>query len=167
MERVNRDVVIAILLLVFCGVFFWASFDIRQPDYGTLMPSTWPRVIIALLALLSVIYLVQSLKHGIDEVDQRDVPAEPGVRAWFSHWQNPLWCFGLFFVYLALMPVLGMLIGGIGFVFILLGVLGGWQRQTLPLHAAVAVIAVGGMWSLFTYGLGVILPSGIIFNPFG
>ena len=73
----------------------------------------------------------------------------------------------MFFVYLALMPVLGMLIGGIGFVFILLGVLGGWQRQTLPLHAAVAVIAVGGMWSLFTYGLGVILPSGIIFNPFG
>ena len=75
MERVNRDVVIAILLLVFCGVFFWASFDIRQPDYGTLMPSTWPRVIIALLALLSVIYLVQSLKPGIDEADQRDVPA--------------------------------------------------------------------------------------------
>ena len=166
MERVSRDVVIAILLLVFCGVFFWASFDIRQPDYGTLMPSTWPRVIIALLALLSLIYLVQSLKNGIDEADQRDVPAEPGVRAWFGHWKNPLWCFGLFFVYLVLMPVLGMLIGGIGFVFILLGVLGGWQRQTLPLHAAVAVIAVGGMWSLFTYGLGVILPSGIIFNPF-
>jgi hypothetical protein len=29
-------------------------------------------------------------------------------------------------------------------------------------HAIIAVVAVGGMWSLFTYGLGVILPQGEI-----
>ena len=40
MGRLNRDAVIAMVLLVFCGVFFWASFDIRQPDYGVLLPST-------------------------------------------------------------------------------------------------------------------------------
>ncbi len=61
MERLNRDVVIAIVLLVFCGVFFWASFDIRQPDYGVLMPSTWPRVILAVMAFLSMVSLFQSL----------------------------------------------------------------------------------------------------------
>ena len=57
MQRLNRDAIIAIFLLAFCGVFFWASFDIRQPDYGVLLPSTWPRVILAVLAFLSVLYL--------------------------------------------------------------------------------------------------------------
>ena len=53
MNRLNRDTVIAVILMLFCGVFFWASFDIREPDYGVLPPSAWPRVILGLLALLS------------------------------------------------------------------------------------------------------------------
>jgi|TARA_B100000315_G_C14308954_1_gene465413 hypothetical protein len=56
------------------------------------------------------------------------------------------------------------LIGGLAFVFTLMGVLGGWQPKRLVLHAAVALGTVGGMWSIFTYGLGVILPQGEIFS---
>jgi len=165
MDRLNRDVVIAILLLVFCGVFFWASFDIRQPDYGVLPPSTWPRVIIGVLTLLSMIYLFQSLGRGAEEKDGK--PAHEGnLKSWIAHWRNPLWCFALFFAYLATLPVLGMLIGGISFVFVLQCVLGGWDRRSLAVHAAVAILSVGGMWSLFTFGLGVFLPSGMILEPF-
>ena len=61
MVSLNRDSVVAIILLFVCGVLFYSSFDIRQPDYGVLMPSTWPRIIIVVLALLSSIYLIQSL----------------------------------------------------------------------------------------------------------
>ena len=166
MDRLNRDAVIAIVLLVFCGVFFWASFDIRQPDYGVLMPSTWPRVVLGVLSFLSVIYLVQSLRQGADETKPEDTAREPGIRGWVLYWRNPLWCFGLFFAYLATLPVLGMLIGGVSFVFVLLNVLGGWDRKNLMLHAAVALLAVGGMWSLFTFGLGVLLPPGMILGRF-
>ena len=166
MDRLNRDAIIAIVLLVFCGVFFWATFDIRQPDYGVLMPSTWPRVILGVLSFLSVIYLVQSLRQGADETELEDTVREPGIRGWVLYWRNPLWCFGLFFVYLATLPVLGMLIGGVSFVFVLLNVLGGWDRKNLVLHAAVALLAIGGMWSLFTFGLGVLLPPGMILGQF-
>ncbi len=166
MERLNRDAVIAIVLLVFCGVFFWASFDIRQPDYGVLLPSTWPRVVLGVLSLLSVIYLVQSLRQGADAEEEEAPDREPGIRGWVLYWRNPLWCFGLFFAYLATLPVLGMLIGGVSFVFVLLNVLGGWDRKNLVLHAAVALLAVGGMWSLFTFGLGVLLPPGMILGRF-
>ena len=62
MKRLNRDSIIAIALLVFCGVFFWASFEIRTPNYGVLKPSAWPRVIIGIMSFLSLIYLIQSLK---------------------------------------------------------------------------------------------------------
>ena len=166
MQRLSHDAVIAILLLVFCGVLFWSSFDIRQPDYGVLMPSTWPRVIIGVLSFLSLIYLVKSLRGGPEVATTGKPEREPGFWSWINYWRNPLWCFFLFFLYLLSLPVLGMLIGGITFVFVLQGVLGGWDRKNLVLHAVVAVLAVGGMWSLFTFGLGVLLPPGMILGRF-
>lgn len=169
MQRITSDVVIAIGLLVFCGVFFWASFDIREPDYGTLPPSAWPRVILGILSILSLIYLVQSLRQAPQETASSDTDAAErpqGLIGWLSHWRNVIACFVLFFAYLASLPVLGMLIGGILFVFLLLTVLGGWAPKQLLLHAVIAIVAIGAMWSLFTFGLGVLLPQGVIYNPF-
>ena len=164
MNRLNRDTIIAVCLLAACGFLFWSTFQIRNPDYGTLPPSTWPRVILSALTLLSFIYLLQSIRQGPDEPAADDAPRTWRTR--IGYWQNVLWCFGLFLVYLLTMPTLGMLIGGILFVFLLLNALGGWQPGKLALHAAIAGIAVGGMWSIFTYSLGVILPPGEIFSAF-
>ena len=163
MQRLNRDTIVAIALLLACGVFFWASFDIREPNYGVLMPSTWPRVILSVLALLSFIYLVQSLRAGPDEAV---VDRDPGLRGFLSYWRNPPICFVMYFIFLITLPVLGMLIGGVSFVFILMTLLGGWQRRQLITHAVIAVVTVGFMWSLFTFGLDVMLPEGMIFNPY-
>ena len=58
------------------------------------------------------------------------------------------------------MPLLGMLIGGLLFVFLMLSVLGGMAPRQMALHAVIAVAAVGVMWSIFTFGLGVFLPEG-------
>jgi hypothetical protein len=171
MGRLNRDAVIAIILLMACGILFWSTFSIREPDYGQLKPSTWPRVILGVLTLLSTIYLVQSLRRGPSPEDQTDKGEKgrarvPGLVGWILYWRNPLWCFGLFFAYLVTLPFFGSLIGGVLFVFTLMGVLGGWHAKNLVQHAALALISVGGMWAVFTYGLGVILPPGEIFSPF-
>ncbi len=72
----------------------------------------------------------------------------------------------MFFLFLVSMPIFGMLIGGIAFVFVLMGFLGGWAPRQMLIHALVAIISVGAMWSLFTFGLGVMLPVGMIFNPY-
>ncbi len=167
MKRLNRDTYVAAALLVISGVFFWASFDIRQPDYGVLMPSTWPRIIIGVLAFLSMIFLIQSVGATPSATEEADPDRRPGIGGFFAYWRNPIICFATFFGFLATLPVLGMLIGGISFVFTLLTLLGGWQRRDLMVHAAIAVLTVGTMWSIFTFGLGVILPTGIIYNPFG
>ena len=171
MGRLSRDAVIAIVLLMACGILFWSTFSIRDPDYGQLKPSTWPRVVLGVLTLLSVIYLTQSLRRGpapAGETDKDDDGSAraPGLIGWILYWRNPIWCFSLFFAYLATLPFLGSLIGGVLFVFTLMGVLGGWSAKHLMQHATLALISVGGMWSIFTYGLGVILPPGEIFSPF-
>jgi protein-S-isoprenylcysteine O-methyltransferase Ste14 len=159
MGRLNRDVYVAVFLLLFSGVMFWASFDIREPDYGVLPPSVWPRVILSVFTLLSLIYLIQSLRRGPDGPDAH--AGEPKTPlGWLAYWRNPIICFVLFAAYLGVLPWLGMLLSGILFVFFLLTALGGRTPRDLAIHAAVAVVSVGGMWSLFTYGLNVLLPSG-------
>ena len=158
MNRLNRDTVVAIILMVFCGIFFWASFSIREPDYGVLPPSAWPRVVLIVLSVLSVLYFIQSIRSP-KVVEDRSSTVEKGFKGWFLMWQNPIWCFVLFFGYVASLPVLGMLIGGIAFVFLLLCVLGGWSLRNLLIHALIAGISVGGMWSISVSYTHLTLPS--------
>ena len=163
MRHLNRDVILAIILLVICGVLFWASFDIREPNYGVLMPSAWPRLILLILAGLSFIYLIQSL--NTESID-KNLSYGNDIKGFLAYWRNPIVCFGMFFLFLWSLPVLGMLIGGICFVFLLMSFLGGWGKEKIFIHAVISIMTVGLMWSLFTFGLGVMLPTGIIYNPF-
>ena len=110
MQRLNQDTLVAIVLLVFCGVCFWASFDIRQPDYGVLLPSTWPRVILGVLSLLSFTYLVQSIRRDRTATSTTPETHLTSVWDWLRYWRNPLYCFGLFLAYLLMLPILGMLL---------------------------------------------------------
>ncbi|MEE8321486.1 MAG: tripartite tricarboxylate transporter TctB family protein [Gammaproteobacteria bacterium] len=159
MNRVNRDSIIAILLLVMCGTFFVASFDIRVPDYGTLPPTAWPRAILTFLSILSAIYLVQSIKNPPESMKTTG-----GLKGLISEFKNPIWCFALYLAFLITLPVLGMLIGGILFVFCMLTVLSGAGRSKHLLHSVIAVVSVGLMWSLFTYALNVMLPEGMLIS---
>ena len=161
---INRDTVVAILLLVGCGVLLTASLDIREPDYGQLSPAAWPRTVVGVLALLSLIYLVQSIRRGVP--DEAGEEVRLGFGAWIAHWRNVFWVFALFLAYLLALPWLGMLVGGMAFVFLLLNALGGWSPDKLALHAVIAVVSIGGMWIVFTFGLGVLLPRGELFGWF-
>ena len=153
--RLNRDTVIAIVLLAVCGGLAVASLDIREPDYGQLSPATWPRMVVGVLTVLCLIFLVQSLRAGPD-APKPDTPRT--LLDFLGYWRNVIWCFVMFGLYLLAIPWLGMLVSGMAFVFLLLTALGGLRPALL--HAALAVIVVGGMWSFFTFGLNVILPRG-------
>ena len=157
-SRINRDSVSAVFLLLFCGVFIAASFDIQETTFGTLQSSVWPRIILGALSLFSLLLLTQAL---------RNPPAAGeggGALGWLRRYRNPLICYALFLGFLVSLPTLGMLLGGILFVLLMLTILGGGKPAQLPLHLGIAVVSVGAMWAIFTYALGVFLPGGIILN---
>lgn len=160
MGRLNRDVYIAIFMLLLTGVFFWQTFDIREIDYGTLQASAWPRMILIVLGIFSVVYLIQSIKAGPESSTEDD------GRSFFEKYRNPIICFVLYFFFLFSMPYLGLLLSGILFVFLLLTAIGGAAPKALLIHAVIACIAIGAMWSFFTYALGVILPQGELISAF-
>lgn len=159
MSRVNRDAVVAAVLVAFSSAAFWATFDINTRDDGILQATVWPRAILVCMMAVSLIYLVRSL-HGAD--DGRAGTGERGFAAWLAYYRNPLGCFALYFAFMATLPYLGMLIGGVLLVFLLLSLLGGFERQKLLPHATIAVLSIGGMWAIFTFALKVILPAGEI-----
>ncbi|MEM7022144.1 MAG: tripartite tricarboxylate transporter TctB family protein [Pseudomonadota bacterium] len=159
-QGINRDTVVAIALLVLCGVFFTATFDIRETTYATIGAEVWPRLILVLLFVLSAIYLFQSVRRTESPADQTQ--AEPG--GGLGRFRNALWCYVLFALFLLTLPWLGMLIGGILFVFGALTAMGERTARAFALHAAIAIGTIGTMWAIFTYGLRVILPEGVIFS---
>jgi len=112
-----------------------------------------------LLFALSFAYLFQSLKQVRDEKSEGG-----GVIGWIGRYQNALWCYGLFAAFLLTLDYLGMLIGGTLFVFLMLTALGERTLRAHAMHAAIAIISIASMWSIFTYGLRVILPQGEIFS---
>lgn len=158
MRSLNADTIIALALLALCGAMFAETFTFEIPRMSSFGIRLWPRIVIGTLAVLSLVYLVRSLKQ---------IRAEAGApfawRAWLTANRNVLACFGLFALFIATLPIFGMLIGGILFVYILLAIMG--DRRSSRQHAinaAIAVISVGGMWAIFTFALRVIMPGGVL-----
>jgi len=162
---INRDTVVAIVLLVGCAVFWQQSLQIEEPSYAQMSPAAWPRAVLAAMTFLCLLYFGQSVRAGPMPADPETSRAEADGGL-LAGWMNVIWCFVLFFAYLLTMPWLGMLVGGCLFVFLLLSALGGWSPRLLALHAAIALVTIGGMWSLFTFGLKVFLPTGALFGRF-
>ena len=99
-------------------------------------------MILTAVTILSFIFLIQSIKAGPDEqIDDPD--REPGLWGFVQYWRNPILCFAMFFLFLLSLPYLGMLIGGISFVFLLMSLLGGWQPRQLLVHAVIAGLVAG------------------------
>ena len=157
MQILNRDVVAALFLVALTCTFFAASITIRVTTYGTVGSYVWPRVILIALGALSILYLTNYLR-GIYNDDTVRPPGSPS--AWLGRYRNALWCFCMYAMFLITLPYLGILLGGILFVFIVLNLMGGWGPMSLVTHALIATGTMGSMWAIFTFGLQVILPEG-------
>jgi putative tricarboxylic transport membrane protein len=154
-RRLNRDSVVAAVLLIVAGVFFWDTYQWRQtPSYSTMASSVWPRVVLVVFVSLCAIYLVRSLRGGAA------AETKGTFLGWAAYYRNALWCYVLFLLFLLTLPYIGMLIGGILFVWSVQAAVGERNVRAQLRHAAVAVVSVGLMWLVFTYAIGVILPEG-------
>lgn len=159
--QLNRDAAVAVFSLLMCGTIFYTTFQLPGPQFGQMPPYLWPRIILVPLALLSIILLFKS------QVDKSEVTSEVrSIGEWFVYYRNPIFCFVLFFAFLISMPIVGMLLGGISYVFLTLNVLGGWQPKLLLKHGLIALAFVIGMWVIFTQFLGVLLPEGVILRVY-
>lgn len=161
MTGYNRDTITAAVLLVVCGAFWGASFRIPDMGYATIGSEVWPQLILVAFTGFCLLYLARSLRGPLEE-DAEEGGARDAAKGWLARYRNVIVCFLAFGVFLVTLDYLGMLIGGVGFVFATLSLIGQRDLWHVTLHAVIALATVGAMWSLFTFGLGVILPQGEI-----
>lgn len=159
MKALNKDTAIAVLLLAIAALFFWETYHIPTFEYASIGSEVWPRIILVPLFILCGVYFIQSLKAKTEATGPRH-----GVGGLISKYRNPILSFLIFFVFLLTIDFLGMLIGGSALVFALLTVLGHKSPKYLLLHAVIAIVSVGAVWSLFTFALRVYLPEGEILH---
>jgi putative tricarboxylic transport membrane protein len=157
-RRLSLDSVVATVLMIFGGVLLWDTFEWRRTPYSTLASSVWPRFVLLVFFALCAIYLIRSLRRGATGETKRS------FLDWIVYYRNPLFCYGLFFLFLVTMPYLGMLIGGTLFVWAVQAAVGERSARAQLRHAAIAIVSVGFMWLIFTYAIGVILPDGSLLH---
>ena len=158
--KLNQDTITALCLLLVCGVFLADTFQMDPSMFGQMPATLWPRMILAPLAALSLMLLVRAQLAG------GDASSRKSFGEWLAYYKNPIVCFSLFFLFLILMPVMGMLLGGLTYVFLTLNYLGGWSGKKMVQHGLVALVTVVGMWAIFTQLLGVFLPEGILLRVY-
>ena len=157
--NIKKDTIVAIFLLLFCGIMINSSFDIEDPGYQGMKASFWPTIV---LCLLSIMCLVMLIKSVVTEAENNLNSNDTNLTNVFFKFKNASICFLMFVIFLAFLDYLGMLIGGVLFVFGLLTMLGGFELKKIINHFIISIITIGIMWSIFTFGLKVILPEGEI-----
>ncbi len=155
MQRINPDVVIALLLMVVCAVFFYETFAYQKVHLAIIGSKLWPRVVVAALFVLSVLYLLQSLR-----ATRTPMPQGWRLKDWLRTNRNVVGSFACYFVFLLTLRYVGLLLGGSLFVYLTLTFLGRRDLRSQLVHALIAVVSVGFMWAVFTFALGVVLPEG-------
>ena len=58
---INKDTIVAIFLLLFCGIMINSSFDIEDPGYQGMKASFWPTIVLCLLSVMSLVMLIKSM----------------------------------------------------------------------------------------------------------
>ena len=135
------------------------SFAIEDQGYQGMKASFWPTIVLCLLSIMSLVMLVKSMMASTDSNLNSENTNSQNV---FLKFKNASICFLMFILFLGFLDYLGMLIGGVLFVFGLLTLLGGFEIKKIINHSIISIITIGIMWSIFTFGLKVILPEGEI-----
>ena len=157
--NIKKDTIVAISLLLFCGIMINSSFDIEDPGYQGMKASFWPTIVLCLLSIMCLVMLIKSM---VTEAENNLNSNDINLTNVFFKFKNASICFLMFVLFLAFLDYLGMLIGGVLFVFGLLTMLGGFELKKIINHFIISIITIGIMWSIFTFGLKVILPEGEI-----
>jgi hypothetical protein len=95
----------ALGLLAVCGFLFWQTSEIRRPPFAAFEAfdaATFPRAILLLLTVFSVVLLVRGAGSPLPRR-----PARADVTRWLARYRVPLISLALFALYASVMPTVG------------------------------------------------------------
>ncbi|MFQ5850687.1 MAG: tripartite tricarboxylate transporter TctB family protein [Candidatus Binatia bacterium] len=168
--RKRSDLIIGVLLLVFCAVVFYETFGLTSHFLLPIGPSFLPRVWLALLGFFGLLLVIGELRTGRSSVsDNQTERAEERevarlVKQWFNHYRLVIYSLGTFLAYILSLYVLGFLLSTVLFLALLQWILSPRQLKQLPLLLLISVISASVIYWIFQEYLHVFLPEGLLFQ---
>ena len=153
----GRDGWIGVGLLAFCG---WLYANLQKIPANPLVPigpAFYPRIILLLTILLSLILVIQGLVAHRREKNKESTSSE----SWLKKYRPTLLAFLVFGLYVLLLPRLGYLLSTVMFVTALQWLLGAPSLRRLPGSLVVGVGTSLVTYMVFEKYLHVFLPKGI------
>lgn len=148
----HRDAAVGGLLALLSVFLLWRTGEIPHPPLVPIGPAFYPRVVLVVFLVLSLVLLAAGLRAG-----------RPGGawdwRGWLRRHRLILASFGLFALYTVLMPLVGYLVVTTLYAAAMQRLLG--RRRPLGI-AAVALGTAVGTWLVFERYLYVLLPRGTL-----
>jgi putative tricarboxylic transport membrane protein len=154
----GRDAGIGLILLEFCGLLYWQTALVSAPSFVPIGPAFYPRVILILLAALSVWLILETFLRRRAPARAAKKPAGPA-----SDYRRVLLGFFVFLGYVVSLSVIGFVSGTFLFLLGLGWAVGPRKTREIPKLLAVAAGTAVVTYLVFEKYLYVFLPRGFFF----
>ncbi|MCM0755926.1 tripartite tricarboxylate transporter TctB family protein [Desulfovibrio aminophilus] len=154
MKIKTGDCIMALILLAFSAALYQQSTLIDTSMIYALGPVFFPRILIGILAVLSLVLLFQSLGRVDGKTACAAGASSDGRATFILRWG----LVGLTVLYLLLLPLLGYVAATIPFLFAGMCLLGPCTRKHLAIYGVVSAGITLGLQYIFASLLKLFLP---------
>ena len=145
-----KNIGLGLFFVIVAGIAYAATTSFPEVNVSYKDPAVYPRVIIGLICLLSIILIVQGALERRRAVSGKAVGADA--------LSTPLTVFGVTIVYFFLLQIIGFILASFAFLFVTFMVFGGNPKQGLIFALCMTI----GEYLLFGFFLRVRLPEPIL-----
>lgn len=154
MPSKKENMTVFMILAVLSAAVIYSAFHIPSGGELGFGADFMPKVVGILLALCSLGFLVQGLRLEEDDKKEGSLNWTPVIRFFVA--------LGLLILYAALIKPVGFIIMTVFYIFAQSQFMVPPEKRSYALSAAIAVISAVVIYFIFTKGLSMALPSGIL-----
>ena len=165
--RFRSDTVAALVLLIFCGLTYWSTLEVPKPNFGSIGAAFFPRILIFVLSIMTASLFIRSLARDLRAgVASAEPYVRPVFREWVIGYKNVIASFFFFFVFVLVLELLGYMVAGFLFLFVMQLFLSPRTWKMARRHILVSAGVTFTLWVIFRWLLVVLLPEGELFGSF-
>jgi len=167
MAKLNKDLFASAFFIVFSIVMYIASNSIIKLTVSKVGADFVPKLVAIGMLILSVFYLIQSikkqirLKHEVDTNASVEKENDTEEKKKISP-LSVLATVGLLVLYIVLLPYIGFLITTTVYLFFQMYLLAAKTERKIPLFVVISIITSVFIYFIFKYVFYLMLPAGIL-----
>lgn len=154
--KAKRDIINSIVILVFCAFAYYESLSISSPAMGKTGAAFYPRLVIAFIVFLSLLYLITSIVRLRKETDSK---LDWAILKWTKDNKRVLLTFMIFGVYILLMSYIGYIVATFLFLFGMYILLNPKKEKFWMVGLGIVILTLV-LFFIFQDLLSVFLPGG-------